>query len=109
GHLMEETYASMSFVFPDARFRVSARTRESAERFARRLGGPDRPPLHAAGSTAEAVDGADIIVSITVADRPMILPGMLKRGATMLSMGGAPEVEFGVLAEIDRLFVDELQ
>jgi ornithine cyclodeaminase/alanine dehydrogenase-like protein (mu-crystallin family) len=109
GQLMEEVYFCMPHVFPAARFRISSRTYEGAKAFAARLGTPDRPPLTAVHSAAEAVDGADLVVSITVADEPMILPGMLKEGATVLSMGGAPEVAFGVLAEIDRLIVDEFQ
>ncbi len=38
----------------------------------------------------------------------MVHPEMLAPGALMLSMGGVPEVAYPVLAEIDRLIVDDL-
>jgi ornithine cyclodeaminase/alanine dehydrogenase-like protein (mu-crystallin family) len=108
GQLMEETYLCMPHAFPDASYRVASRTLEGAEKFAQRLGTPGRPPLTAVASAADAIDGADIVVSITLARAPMILPGMLKTGATVLSMGGSPEVDFRVLPEFNRLVVDEM-
>ena len=108
GQLMEEVYLCMPHAFPNATFRIASRTFEGAARFVDRLGTGDRPSLAAMRSAAEAVDGADIVVTITVAKEPMIYPGMLKPGATVLSMGGAPEVDFSVLPEFDRMFVDEL-
>ena len=108
GQLMEEVYLCMPHAIPCASYRVASRTFEGATRFAQRLGTTDRPPLKAVASAAEAIDGADVVVTITVAREPMILPGMLKAGATVLSMGGAPEVAFGVLCEFSRLFVDEM-
>jgi len=108
GQLMEEVYLCMPHAIPGASYRIASRTLEGATKFAQRLGTAERPPLKAVASAAEAIDGADIVVTITVAKEPMILPGMLKAGATVLSMGGAPEVAFGVLGEFDRLFVDEI-
>jgi ornithine cyclodeaminase len=108
GQLMEEVYLCMPHAFPDATFRIASRTREGAVKFAQRLGAADRPRLEACASAAEAIDGADIVVTITVAKEPMVLPCMLAPGATVLSMGGAPEVDFGVLPEFDRIFVDEM-
>jgi alanine dehydrogenase len=108
GQLMEEVYLCMPHVFPNATFRIASRTYEGAKKFSDRLGTKGRPSLIAVENAEEAVKGADIVVTITVAKEPMVLPGMLKPGATMLSMGGSPEVAFGVLPEFDRIFVDEL-
>lgn len=108
GQLMEEVYLCMPHVFPKASYRIASRTYEGAARFAERLGVGDRPELEAVDSAAKAIDDADIVVTITVAKEPMILPGMLKPGVTVLSMGGAPEVDFRVLPEFSRVFVDEL-
>lgn len=107
GQLMEEVYLCMPHVFGNADYRIASRTYEGASRFADRLETADRPRLTAMRSAAEAVEDADIVVAITVAKKAMILPGMLKPGATMLSMGGAPEVDFRVLAEMNRVYVDE--
>ena len=108
GQLMEEAYLCMPHAVPGASYRIASRTFEGAKKFAQRLGTADRPPLKAVASAAEAIDGADVVVTITVAKEPMILPGMLKPGATVLSMGGAPEVAFEVLKEFNRLFVDDM-
>lgn len=108
GQLMEEVYLCMPHVFPNATYRIASRTHEGASRFAERLGTRGRPALKPVASAAEAIDGADVVATITVAKAPMVLPGMLKAGATMLSMGGAPEVDFRVLPEFGRVFVDEL-
>jgi ornithine cyclodeaminase/alanine dehydrogenase-like protein (mu-crystallin family) len=108
GQLMEEVYLCMQHVFPKASYRIASRTYEGAARFAGRLGGSERSELKAVDNAAKAIEDADIVVTITVAKEPMVLPGMLKPGATMLSMGGAPEVDFRVLPEFTRVFVDEL-
>jgi ornithine cyclodeaminase len=45
---------------------------------------------------------------MTTADEPFIEAGWLKPGALLCSMGGVPEVHFDVLAEADRLVIDDL-
>ncbi len=107
GQLMEEVYLCMPEIFPRAEYRIASRTFEGAQAFAQRLGIAGRPALRAVPSAAAAVDGADVVVTITIAQEPMIFAGMLKPGATVLSMGGAPEVDFSVLPEFDRVVVDE--
>lgn len=64
--------------------------------------------LTAASSIEQAVHGADVVVTITKAKEAFVMPGWLKEGALLLSMGGVPEVAFGVLDEIDRLIVDDI-
>jgi ornithine cyclodeaminase len=64
--------------------------------------------LTAASSIEQAVRGADVVVTITKARQAFLMPGWLKEGAVLLSMGGVPEVAFGVLDEIDRLIVDDI-
>jgi ornithine cyclodeaminase/alanine dehydrogenase-like protein (mu-crystallin family) len=107
GQLMAEAYLCLAGLFPQAEFRVTSRSAEGAQAFAQKHATAGRPPLRAVPTAAAALDGADLVVSITTARAPMILAGMLKRGATVLSMGGAPEVDFGVLPEFDRVVVDE--
>jgi ornithine cyclodeaminase len=64
--------------------------------------------LTAASSIEQAVRGADVVVTITKAKEAFLQPGWLKEGALLLSMGGVPEVAFGVLEETDRLIVDDI-
>ena len=85
---------------------AAARSRTEAENTAA-LQGEVAAPLSAA-TVADAVAGADIVVTLTLAQAPVIAPGMLAEGAVLCSMGGVHEVEFAVLAQIDRVIVDEL-
>ena len=87
--------------------RVASRDPSNAARFAARHG-RGAVPIRAAGSIEEAVRGAQSVVTITTAKVPFLEPGWLAPGAVLLSMGGCPEVRFEVLAEADRLIVDDL-
>ncbi|MEX2644190.1 MAG: hypothetical protein WD270_12095 [Acetobacterales bacterium] len=108
GQLNSETYLTMPHVFPEARFRIASRSFDGAKRFADEFGRDGPAPLEPVESAEAAVDGADVVVTITLADTPPIRPGMLKKGATMLSMGGVEEVSFDCLPEFDRLIVDDI-
>ncbi|MEX2644189.1 MAG: hypothetical protein WD270_12090 [Acetobacterales bacterium] len=108
GQLIGETYLAMPHAFPDATFRVASRTYDGAKAFADRVGPHGPAVIEAVSGVEEAVADADVVVAITLAERPFILPGMLKRGALMLSMGGVEEVAFDCLPEFDRLIVDDL-
>ncbi len=108
GQLNEEIYLTMAAQFPDAEYRVSSRTFEGAQAFADKLASNDLPPLRAVETVEECIDDADIVCTITLAQEPMIKPGMLKKGALMLSMGGVPEVAFECLDEFGYVIVDDL-
>jgi alanine dehydrogenase len=107
GLLNTETCIALDHAYPAASFTVCARRPDSARAFAARLGKRISAPIAAAESAAEAVRDADIVVAITLAEAPMILPGMLKPGALMLSMGGVEEVTFACLDSFDRIIVDD--
>jgi len=89
--------------------RIASRTIQGARSFVERLQ-PDVVDcrLQAAGSVESAVEGADIVITITNANEPFIHAGMLKRGSFLCSLGGAHEVDLSVLEGIDRLIVDDL-
>ena len=108
GQLNEEVYLTMPHALPEAEFRVSSRTFEGAQAFAERLATPDRPRLTAAATPEACADGADIVITITLGQAPMIRPGMLKPGSLMLSMGGVPEVAFELFDQFGYVVVDDL-
>ena len=56
---------------------------------------------------SRAVAGADVVITLTDATRPLVLPGTLKPGAVVCSMGGGNELDHGVLVESQRLVVDD--
>ncbi|MEX2644188.1 MAG: hypothetical protein WD270_12085 [Acetobacterales bacterium] len=107
GLLNTEACIALAHDFPDARFRVNARRPERARSFAERLGSRTGAAVTSVATAREAVEDADIVVAITLAEQPMIEPGMLKRGTLMLSMGGVEEVTFDCLPEFDRIVVDD--
>jgi ornithine cyclodeaminase/alanine dehydrogenase-like protein (mu-crystallin family) len=53
------------------------------------------------------VDGADVVITVTDAARPLVLAGTLKPGAVVCSMGGSNEIDYGVLRDSQRLIVDD--
>jgi ornithine cyclodeaminase/alanine dehydrogenase-like protein (mu-crystallin family) len=55
-----------------------------------------------------AIDGADVVITLTEARTPLVAPGMVKRGALVCSMGGGNEIDYGVLLESQRLIVDDI-
>jgi alanine dehydrogenase len=108
GQIGEQAVRAVAAAFALDEFRIASRTLGGAQAFATRLQPDLTIPLRAVASAEAAIRGADIIVTITVAEREFVEPGWLKRGALLLSMGGVAEVGFGVLAEVDRLIVDDI-
>ena len=106
GSIAAELFPAMTRIFDLDEVRVVARRRASAEDFCRRHEG--RPARFVAmDDPGEALDGADIAITLSLAETPVIEPGMLSPGAFLCSMGETEEVAFGVLAEIDRFVVDD--
>ena len=64
--------------------------------------------MHVVPEPARAIDGADVVITLTEARSPLVEPGMLKPGALVCSMGGGNEVDYGVLRESQRLIVDDV-
>jgi alanine dehydrogenase len=107
GQIGEEVARVLPHAFQLDDFRVASRTPEGAKAFVERLKADVDAPLRAVASAEEAIRGADVVITITLASEAFVKPGWLKEGAVLVSMGGVPEVEFGVLAEIDRVIVDD--
>ncbi len=106
GSIAAELFPAMTRSFDLDEVRVVARRRASAEDFCRRhAGGTVR--FAAMDTPREALAGADIVITLTLAETPVIRPGMLSPGAFLCSMGETEEVAFGVLEEIDRFVVDD--
>lgn len=106
GSIAAELFPAMTRTFRLDEVRVVARRHASAEDFCRRHAGePAR--FVAMRDPRDALDGADIAITLTLAESPVVEPGMLSPGAFLCSMGETEEVAFGVLEEIDRFVVDD--
>jgi ornithine cyclodeaminase len=87
--------------------RVNSRRAESSAAFAAERAPGAGFPIRAEPDAARAVKDADVVITLTEATRPLVLPGTLKPGAVLCSMGSYNEVDYGVLLEAQRLIVDD--
>ena len=108
GSIAAELFPAITRVFDLDEVRVVARRRASAEDFCRRRSDPSTRFV-AVDDPREALDGAQIAITLTLAEAPVIGPGMLSPGAFLCSMGETEEVAFGVLEEIDGFVVDDFE
>ncbi len=54
----------------------------------------------------EACTGADVIITVTIADEPLVLKSWLKKGCTVLSLGSFQELDEAIPLTCDKLVVD---
>ncbi len=108
GKIGREFVRTLAHALPFWEIAIASRSgesaRELADSFGHRIG---ETRISAAHTIEEGISRADVVVTITKAKEAFVKPGWLKEGALLLSMGGVPEVEFGVLGECDRFFVDD--
>ena len=109
GKIGREFVRTLTHALPLDELRIASGSGDSAKALVKDFGAAlGETRLTAASSIEQAVRGADIVVTITKAKEAFLQPGWLEEGAVLLSMGGVPEVAFGVLEEIDRLIVDDI-
>lgn len=79
---------------------------EACEAYAREMGaelGVKITPCH---TNEEACRGADIIITVTIADEPLVMWDWLKPGCTVLSLGSFQELDEEIPLRADKLVVD---
>lgn len=62
--------------------------------------------VKAAKTCEEACKDADIIITVTIADEPLVKKAWLKKGCTVLTLGSYQELEDSIVLECDKLVVD---
>lgn len=103
------------------RTRVWSRHRETADAFAEELqgwlaaleeDGGAAPGVQAVASVQEAVEGADVVVTVTPSRRPLVEAGWISGGATVVAVGSdgpeKQELDPALLRRADRVVVDSL-
>jgi len=83
--------------------------RETAEDFAADMNGrfgAEGLSVRTVGSPEEAVREADIVVTVTVADEPIVKDRWMKRGSFFAAVGSYQEEEFEVVSNSDKVVVD---
>jgi ornithine cyclodeaminase len=100
---------AMLTVRPLRRIRVWARDRAKAESFARTEGARHGVAIDTTGSVPEAVEGADIICTLTKAREPILFGDWISTGAHLnvvgSSIAAAAEIDTAAVAR-SRFFVD---
>ncbi|UCF99146.1 MAG: ornithine cyclodeaminase family protein [Spirochaetaceae bacterium] len=83
--------------------------RETSENFAEEMNhrfGREGLSVRAVDSPEEAVREADIVVTVTVADDPIVKERWMKRGSFFAAVGSYQEEEFEVVINSDKVVVD---
>lgn len=58
------------------------------------------------GTPKEAVEGSDVVVTVTVADEPIVKDAWLKKGSLLVHVGSYQEEEEAVIFNADKVVVD---
>jgi ornithine cyclodeaminase len=90
--------------------RVWSRKESSRKRYVMEVSRTLGVPVYEFADVAAAVAGADLVVTATPSRAPLILPGMLKPGATVIAVGAdgpdKREIAVEVLLAADKLVCD---
>jgi len=79
---------------------------EAAEAFAEEMGQKLSIAAHAVGTAEAAVRDADIVVTVTVADEPIVKEAWMGSGSFFAAVGSYQEEEFAVVENSDKVVVD---
>jgi ornithine cyclodeaminase len=80
--------------------------KETAERFAEDMTSVHGIHVSAVDQPGDAVEAADIIVTVTVADEPIVKEAWMKPGSFFSAVGSYQEEEFEVVLNSDLIVVD---
>jgi ornithine cyclodeaminase/alanine dehydrogenase-like protein (mu-crystallin family) len=96
----------MARAFKLKEIRVTSRTPESRQNFAKELANEYGLNVRPVESTEEALKGADLVISATTTSTPFIKDSWLGEGATAYSIGKHQEMESSIYKSADKFIVD---
>lgn len=91
---------------PIEEIRVSDIRPGAAESYAKEMSEELGVRVIPCGTNQEAAKGADIIITVTIADEPLVFWEDLKPGCTVLSLGSFQELDENIPLKADKLVVD---
>lgn len=106
GRIADELPALIAQVYKSADVRVAARSLASAEAFATRHRAALK--MQPKATVDEAVDGVDLVIAITASTSPVIEARHLKKGMTVVGLGGGAEIAADVLTACTSFVIDDL-
>ena len=107
GKIAHEIVPMLARTLTVSELRINSRRAESMAAFVAAHAPKLEFAMRAEPQGARAVEGADLVITLTDATQPLVWAGTLKPGAVVCSMGGGNELAYGVLAESQRLIVDD--
>lgn len=81
---------------------------ETAQEYATEMSAKLMIDVRAVDSAESAVRGADIVVTVTVANEPIVKDAWMKPGSFFSAVGSYQEEEFAVIENSDRVVVDSI-
>ena len=96
----------MAQAFALKEIRVTSRTPESRQNYAKEVGKEYGLNVVPVESTEEALKGADVVISATTTSTPFVKDVWLGAGVTVYSIGKHQEVESSVYKNTDKFVVD---
>jgi ornithine cyclodeaminase/alanine dehydrogenase-like protein (mu-crystallin family) len=96
----------MARTFPLKEIRVTSRTPESRQTYAREIGNEYDLNVRPMDSTEEALKDADVVVSATTTSTPFVKDVWLNEGVTVYSIGKNQEMESDFYTKADKFVVD---
>jgi ornithine cyclodeaminase/alanine dehydrogenase-like protein (mu-crystallin family) len=107
GRLARGAIEAIQATTPFESVRVAARSIESARRFCESVNVADRKRLQPAADAESACHGADVIVTLTSVDEPLVRVHWCKPGSLLVSGGGRQECEAEAILGAHRIFIDD--
>jgi len=106
GDTARATVPVMAKAFALNEVRVTSRTPESRQNYAKDVGEEFGLNIRAVESTEDALQGADLVVSATTTSTPFVKDAWLGAGATVYSIGKHQEMDSDVYKKADKFVVD---
>jgi ornithine cyclodeaminase/alanine dehydrogenase-like protein (mu-crystallin family) len=104
----QQAHAALRAIFqlmPVGRVRIFSRTTTSSARLAK-VAAQQVNDVRVSATLREAVQGADVIVTATSADSPLLEREWIAPGATVISIGSYQELADEAVVGFDKIFVD---
>ena len=94
-------------IFDFREIRVTDKSSKALEGYAQEMSSSLKKPIRAVDSVEECVRGADIVVTVTTANEPLIKTNWVEPGMFLAKVGGGQEIEPEILTTVDKFVVND--
>jgi ornithine cyclodeaminase/alanine dehydrogenase len=107
GWLAQPTVVAIQATTPFAEIRVTSRSTANREAFCESMVRAGIGGVRAVANVEAASDGADVIITLTDANEPLVRAEWCRPGGLLVSGGGHQECEDTAILGADKIFVDD--